>query len=229
MGTGAGGAAPPTNNGASGAVGVEDNIQNNGAGAGAGAGAAKDKKRQLLGGLLGGGGAGGGGGATGIGGLLGGGGTKAEGAPESRVAAAAGEGASSGMPTASDDGSINMTFRQINQDGAGPFEASVDGTSGGTDAAAFQDATVTKDVPGLGVQGISLATSTEFEMVVQMPAGMTCDATVAGVNNVCVARVRNGAAAGPFGGSVAFTQSQQARKRAIAYRLKKRMEIGNIH
>jgi hypothetical protein len=66
-------------------------------------------------------------------------------------------------------------------------------------------------------------------MQIKMPAGMTCDATVAGTPNVCVARVRNGAGAGPFGGSVAFTQSQAARKRAIAYRLKKRMEIGNIH
>lgn len=59
-----------------------------------------------------------------------------------------------------------------------------------------------------------------------MPEGMTCDGTVAGVDNVCVVRVRNGAAAGPFGGSAAFTQSAGARKRAIAYRLKKRMEIG---
>jgi hypothetical protein len=71
----------------------------------------------------------------------------------------------------------------------------------------MQPATVTQDVPGLGVQGISLATNTEFAMKVQMPAGMTCDATVAG-------------------GSVAFTQGAAARKRAIAYRLKKRMEIG---
>ncbi|KAF1954447.1 cell surface protein [Byssothecium circinans] len=222
MGTG----TAPTNNGASGATGVEDNIPQSAQGG---------QKRQLLGGLLGGKGkgkgkaAGGGGGATGIAGLLGGGGTKAEGPPESGVAAAAGQGATAGMPTAGDDGSINMTFRQINQDGAGPFDAAVDGTSGGTDEAAFQTAEVTQDVPGLGVQGISLATSTEFPMTVQMPAGMTCDATVAGVNNVCVARVRNGAAAGPFGGSVAFTQTQAARKRAIAYRLKKRMEIGNIH
>lgn len=58
-----------------------------------------------------------------------------------------------------------------------------------------------------------------------MPQGMTCDASVGGANNVCVVRVRNGAAAGPFGGSAAFTQSNTARKRAIAYRLKKRMEI----
>jgi hypothetical protein len=91
----------------------------------------------------------------------------------------------------------------------------------------MQKATVVKDVPGLGIQGLSLATNTEFEMQVQMPAGMTCDATVAGASNVCVMRVRNGAAAGPFGGSVAFTQSTAARKRAIAYRLKKRMELNN--
>ncbi|RYO31640.1 hypothetical protein AA0113_g6465 [Alternaria arborescens] len=210
------GTAPPANNGASGSVGVEDNIQQPG------------QKRQFLGGLLGGGagGAGGGAGATGIAGLLGGGGDKVNGPPEARVAAAVGQGASGGLPTCADDGTVTMTLRQINQDGAGPFTADVDGTSGGTDEAAMQPATVTQDVPGLGVQGISLATNTEFAMKVQMPAGMTCDATVAGVNNVCVMRVRNGAAAGPFGGSVAFTQGAAARKRAIAYRLKKRMEIG---
>ncbi|KNG48760.1 cell surface protein [Stemphylium lycopersici] len=208
------GAAPPANQGASGSVGVEDNIQQPG------------QKRQFLGGLLGGGGGGNSAGATGITGLLGGGGEKVNGPPESRVAAAVGAGAASGMPTCADDGTVTMTLRQVNQDGAGPFTADVDGTSGGTDEAAMQSAEVTQDVPGLGVQGISLATNTEFDMKVQMPAGMTCDATVAGVNNVCVMRVRNGAAAGPFGGSVAFTQGAAARKRAIAYRLKKRMEIG---
>ncbi|KAL6708347.1 hypothetical protein ACN47E_003271 [Coniothyrium glycines] len=216
MGTSSAGV--PTNQGASGSVGVEDNIQQQG------------QKRQLLGGLLGGGAgrggaAGGATGATGLAGLLGGGGAKSNGPPEARVAAMAGEGASAGMPTASNDGTVTMTLRQINQDGAGPFTADVDGTSGGTDEAAMQPATVTKNVPGLGVQGLSLATNTDFEMQVQMPAGMTCDATVAGTPNVCVMRVRNGAAAGPFGGSVAFTQSNAARKRAIAYRLKKRMEL----
>jgi hypothetical protein len=58
-----------------------------------------------------------------------------------------------------------------------------------------------------------------------MPEGMTCDGQVGGAQNVCIVRVRNGAAAGPFGGSAAFTQTQAARKRAVAYRLKKRMEI----
>ena len=112
---------------------------------------------------------------------------------------------------------------QINQDGAGPLEAMVDGTSGGTDMAAFQEAEVTQDVPGF-VAGLSLATTTDFPVKVQMPAGMTCDATVAGVANTCVVRVRNNTPAGPFGGSAAFTQTPAARKRAIAYRLKKRQE-----
>lgn len=103
--------------------------------------------------------------------------------------------------------------------------ADVDGTSGGTDPDAFQSAAVTQDVPGLGFGGLSLATSTEFPLTVQMPEGMTCDASVGGADNVCVVRVRNGAAAGPFGGSAAFTMSTAARKRAVAYRLKKRMQI----
>ncbi|KAF2280971.1 uncharacterized protein EI97DRAFT_367369 [Westerdykella ornata] len=223
MGTGN---APPANEGASGSVGVEDNIQQPAGG---------QKRRQLFSGLFGGGrnrngngngNARGGGAATGLTGLLGGGGDKADGPPEAGVAAAQGAGATSGLPTCSDDGVVTMTLRQINQDGAGPFTADVDGTSGGTDESAMQPATVIKDVPGIGFQGLSLATNTDFEMQVQMPAGMTCDATVAGTPNVCVMRVRNGAAAGPFGGSVAFTQSAASRKRAIAYRLKKRMEIG---
>ncbi|CAI4214737.1 unnamed protein product [Parascedosporium putredinis] len=135
-------------------------------------------------------------------------------APESGVASSAGVGASEGLPTCADDGTISMTYRQINQDGAGPLEASIDATSGGTDPDAFQTAEVSRDVPGLGVQGISLATNTDFPLEVQMPAGMTCEGTVAGVENVCVVRVRNGAAAGPFGGSAAFTQGKQ-KMRAI--------------
>lgn len=157
-------------------------------------------------------------------GLFGGGGTESTVATESMVAATAGQGATSGLPTCADDGSIEMVFHQINQDGAGPLQAAVDGTSGGTDPAAFQTAEVTQDVPGIGFQGLSLATNRDFPLTVQMPAGMTCDATVAGVNNVCIVRVRNGAAAGPFGGSAAFTQSPAARKRAIEYRLKKRAQ-----
>jgi hypothetical protein len=138
------GAAPPTNNGASSSVGVEDDIPQNAQGGAASTSTRKGgRRRQLLGGLLGGltgggaGGKGGNAGATGIAGLLGGGGTKAEGPPEARVAAAVGAGATSGLPTCADDGTVTMTLRQINQDGAGPFTADVDGTSGGVSSFIF--------------------------------------------------------------------------------------------
>ncbi|KAK4155880.1 hypothetical protein C8A00DRAFT_41609 [Chaetomidium leptoderma] len=217
MGTG----TAPRVNAANSSVGVEDDLSGLGGGGGRGGRAGQNKReevggggalkvaRQFLKGLLG-----------GLGG--GGGGTKSTVATESNVAATAGEGASSGLPTCADDGSIEMVFHQ---DGAGPLDAAVDGTSGGTDPAAFKTAKVSQDVPGLGFQGLSLATSKDFPLTVQMPAGMTCDATVAGVNNVCVVRVRNGAGAGPFGGSAAFTMSAGARKRAVAYRLKKRGQV----
>ncbi|EON96332.1 putative cell surface protein [Phaeoacremonium minimum UCRPA7] len=210
-----GAASAPTNNGSG--VGVEDDLSGTPVASKASKNAARGKSapRQL--GRL----------AGGLAGLFGAGGDgdKNTGPPESNVAATAGTGATEGLPTCADDGTITMTYRQINQDGAGPLEAMVDGTSGGTDMSAFQNAEVTQDVPGLGIQGLSLATTTDFPLQVQMPAGMTCDASVGGADNVCVVRVRNGAGAGPFGGSAAFTQSPAARKRALAYRMRKRMEV----
>ncbi|GAB1316506.1 Cell surface protein [Madurella fahalii] len=208
-----GGAAAPRNSGANSSVGVEDDI----------AGQQEEKKKKMKRGEAG--------GVARVarqlfGGLFGGGnrGSDSAAATEGNVAATAGAGATSGLPTCADDGSVEMVFHQVNQDGAGPLEAAIDGTSGGTDESAFQQAEVTQDVPGFGFQGLSLATSRDFPLTVQMPAGMTCDATVAGVDNVCIVRVRNGAAAGPFGGSAAFTQSAAARKRAIEYRRRKRAE-----
>lgn len=210
-----GGATAPTNNGSADSVGVEDDIPAN----------VGKRGTSFARGL-----------ADLFSGLTGGGssdkktksaGTKTQAAQETAVAASAGQGATSGLPTCADDGSITMTFRQINQDGAGPIEAAVDGTSGGTDADAFQTADVTQDVPGSGFLGLSAATNTDFPLTVQMPAGMTCDASVGGADNVCVVRVRNNTPAGPFGGSAAFTQSPAARKRAIAYRLKKRQAAEN--
>jgi hypothetical protein len=43
----------------------------------------------------------------------------AEGTTETGVSAAAGQGATSGLPTCADDGTITMTYHQVNQDGAG--------------------------------------------------------------------------------------------------------------
>ncbi|EUC45601.1 hypothetical protein COCMIDRAFT_95059 [Bipolaris oryzae ATCC 44560] len=183
------------------------------AGLGALLGGLGGNKRGLLDALTGGAGGAGGAGA----------GTKTpKGTTEQGVAAAAGSGASTGLPTTADDGTITMTFHQVNQDGAGPLTAQIDATSGGTDPAAFQDAQVTQNVPGIGIGGLSAASTTDFPVKVQMPAGMTCQGTAGGASNVCVVRMQNAALAGPFGGSAAFTQSAAAKKRAIEYNLRKR-------
>jgi hypothetical protein len=145
-----------------------------------------------------------------------------KGTSETGVATAAGSGASSGLPTTGDDGTITMTFHQVNQDGAGPLTAQIDATSGGTDPAAFKDAQVTQNVPGIGIGGLSAAAVMDFPVKVQMPAGMTCQGTAGGATNVCVVRMQNSALAGPFGGSAAFTQSTAAKKRAVEYNLRKR-------
>ncbi|KAJ0385603.1 hypothetical protein COL922a_006018 [Colletotrichum nupharicola] len=145
-----------------------------------------------------------------------------KGTAETAVKAATGMAAQVGMPTTADDGTLKMTFHQVNQDGAGPLKADVDGTSGGTDPSAFKTAEVTQNVPGIGIGGLSGASTMDFPVAIKMPVGMTCDANVGGASNVCVARLRNAALAGPFGGSVAFTQSATARKRAVEYNLAKR-------
>lgn len=145
-----------------------------------------------------------------------------KGTKENAVKAATGAGVANGMPTTSDSGAVKMTFHQVNQDGAGPLTAMVDATSGGTDPAAFKTAAVTKNVPGIGVGGLSAAQTTDFPVEMQMPAGMTCSGSVGGASNVCVAKLMNAAAAGPFGGSIAFTQSPAAKKRAVEYNLSKR-------
>jgi Protein of unknown function (DUF3129). len=46
---------------------------------------------------------------------------------------------------------------QINQCGAGPLEVMVDGTSGGTNLAAFKLAEVIRDGPGFSFQDLSLS------------------------------------------------------------------------
>ncbi|RDW82959.1 hypothetical protein BP5796_04450 [Coleophoma crateriformis] len=151
------------------------------------------------------------------------GGTKTPaGTKETAVKAATGMGAAKGMPTTSDAGVVTMTFHQVNQDGAGPLTAAVDATSGGADASAFKTADVTTNVPGIGIGGLSAAQTMDFPVAIQMPAGMTCSGSVGGASNVCVAKLQNSALAGPFGGSVAFTQSPAAKKRAIEYNLSKR-------
>ncbi|KAF2740264.1 hypothetical protein EJ04DRAFT_239503 [Polyplosphaeria fusca] len=188
---------------------------------------ATTNKRGLLDALTGGGKGNAGGAASG--GAASSAGTKTpKGTTENGVSKAAGTGASSGLPTTADDGTISMTFHQVNQDGAGPLTAQIDATSGGTDASAFQDAKVMQDVPGIGIGGLSGAQTMDFPVKVQMPQGMTCSGTAGGASNVCIVRMQNSALAGPFGGSAAFTQSAAAKKRAVEYNLRKRHMVRGV-
>ncbi|ORY13213.1 hypothetical protein BCR34DRAFT_481459 [Clohesyomyces aquaticus] len=190
-----------------------------------GAGAAKPAAgaRGLLDALTGGAGGAKAGGAKAAGaGATGAGAKTAKGTAETGVSKAAGTGATSGLPTTADDGTITMTFHQVNQDGAGPLTAQIDATSGGTDPAAFKEAQVTQNVPGIGIGGLSAASVEDFPVKVQMPQGMTCSGSAGGASNVCIVRLQNSALAGPFGGSAAFTQSAAAKKRAVEFNLRKR-------
>ncbi|KAJ6783019.1 hypothetical protein PWT90_01841 [Aphanocladium album] len=206
----------PTNKGASGAAGYEDDLS----------GLSKQQRQQrreehmnemrdMFSGLFN---------LPGVG-VLGLGGKPNDYPKETIVGDMYGQGEANGLPTSDDDGNINLVYRQINQDGAGPLTAAIDASSGGKDAAAFKSATLPQNMPGSGISGLSVATNTDYPITVRMPSDMTCEGEVAGVKNVCIVRVRNQAFAGPFGGSAMFTQSPNARKRAIAYRLKKRFEI----
>ncbi|KAJ6440466.1 cell surface protein (Mas1) [Purpureocillium lavendulum] len=136
---------------------------------------------------------------------------------EHRVKSTAGNGKKDGLPTADKNGVVTMGWFQVNQDGAGPLTAAIDCTSGGKDPNAFKTAQVVQNAPGSGVSGLSIATLVEYKVQIKMPKECQgCSGKLAGVDNVCVARVRNQALAGPFGGSGIFTTSQPA-KRAVDF------------
>ncbi|KAG5655683.1 hypothetical protein KAF25_009182 [Fusarium avenaceum] len=122
----------------------------------------------------------------------------------------AGAGAKSGLPTTASDGTLKLIYHQVNEDGAGPLLVDIDFTSGGTDPSAFKSASVVQNIAG--VLGFSTGSSTDFPVIVKVPAGQVCSGTVAGVSGVCIARVRNSATAGPFGGAAAFTHDSKATK-----------------
>ena len=96
-----------------------------------------------------------------------------------------------------------MNLHQVTADGAGPMTCFVDPTAAGT---AFQAMKVTTNVPGNN--GNSNAANVDFPLVAQMPAGVACTGTVAGVNNLCMVKCQN--PVGPFGGTVAVQSSGSA-------------------
>lgn len=96
---------------------------------------------------------------------------------------------------------VTVTIHQVNADGAGPYSCDIDMTSNA--GIISQNLTVTNNVPG--VNGLSQAKTTDFNITVAMPTNLAC--TGASTGNVCTIRCRNNAVAGPFGGCFAVQQS----------------------
>ncbi|GME42752.1 hypothetical protein GTA08_BOTSDO03709 [Neofusicoccum parvum] len=111
------------------------------------------------------------------------------------------------LPQVSSGGQLTMTLHQVNSDGAGPYTCMMDPTGTGTQ---WTQINVAQNVPGNKRGRDKDGEVTDFSLVADMPAGMTCTGTVAGQNNVCMVRCQNPARAGPFGGCVPVQQANAA-------------------
>ncbi|MCJ1381733.1 hypothetical protein MMC17_004844 [Xylographa soralifera] len=111
--------------------------------------------------------------------------------------------AGSTLPQVTTGGVLTMTYRQLNDDGAGPVkcQVSADGSATG-----FVAMTVTTQVPGTA--GRADVSNTDFPLVAQMPAGVTCTGTIGTATNACVVQCKN--PVGPFGSNI-VVQSAGAR------------------
>ncbi|QRV82094.1 hypothetical protein RhiJN_10109 [Ceratobasidium sp. AG-Ba] len=118
---------------------------------------------------------------------------------DSEIIAAASK---AGLPSQSPNGELMMTLHQVNQDGAGPYTCDVSADGGKT----FTGATVSDNIPGIPVIGLSLAAAKDFPLNVKMPSGIKCAGGPD--SNACIMRCRNTTPAGPFGSCVAFTDEQ---------------------
>lgn len=127
--------------------------------------------------------------------------------------------------------SINATFHVVTSDGCGPIKAMID--TGATGEFASGTALVnTADIAGnkgncpnsiakksvlrRALEGSGLITkratnvNKNFNVAFTVPAGTTCTGTVAGQSNVCLVKIANENAAGPFGGVVAIQMAGAA-------------------
>ncbi|KAH6648406.1 hypothetical protein BKA67DRAFT_363282 [Truncatella angustata] len=117
-------------------------------------------------------------------------------------------------------GSISGTYHIVTTDGAGPIKAVLDPTGTG----AFSTGTmldVTTQVPGKGgnikpskrslwTRGMDMImkrasnVNEDYPMAFSVPAGTTCQGSMAGQENVCLVKIANSNNAGPFGGVIAI-------------------------
>jgi len=121
------------------------------------------------------------------------------------------------------NGSLSGTFHIVTTDGAGPLQAMVDSTGVGKFASGTK-AAITTQVPGkggniaapkqrrfiprtlvkMGLLKRASNVNEDYPVAVSIPAGTTCTGTAAGQKNICLVKIANANAAGPFGGVVAF-------------------------
>lgn len=127
------------------------------------------------------------------------------------------------LPQATAGGSISGTFHAVTSDGCGPVQAVLDPTATGK----FSEGTLlttTADVDGTRGQCPRAITkksyvrdflerrgfierratnvNVDFPVAFTLPADAACTGTVNGMQNVCLVKIANNNAAGPFGGVV---------------------------
>jgi len=120
-------------------------------------------------------------------------------------------------------GSISGTLHIVTTDGAGPYTAIVDPTGTGAFSTG-QKLEVTTQVPGkngniaapkqrslhmralvaMGIVKRAANVNEDYPFAATVPAGTTCTGTVGGQSNMCLVKLVNPSAAGPFGGVFAI-------------------------
>ncbi|KAJ4390919.1 hypothetical protein N0V93_004518 [Gnomoniopsis smithogilvyi] len=131
------------------------------------------------------------------------------------------------LPQVSAGGNVSGVFHVVTDDGCGPLQAVIDPTATSLFSKAV-DAEVTSDVPGTGAPGecpTSLDSGVDSKMrralvkmgllskraknvnksytyTVTIPADTTCTGSINGIPGLCLLKVSNNNANGPFGGVV---------------------------
>jgi len=133
------------------------------------------------------------------------------------------------LPQVSSGGSVSGAYHIVTTDGAGPIQALIDETATAKWSTA-KSASVTTQVPG--TDGNIAANSTtkrsfinnvltkmgviearaenvneNYPFAVEIPSGTSCTGTISGQSNLCLVKISNNNANGPFGGVFAVQMS----------------------
>jgi len=131
------------------------------------------------------------------------------------------------LPQISAGGSVSGTYHIVTTDGAGPVQALIDESAtakwstatemtvttqpAGTDGNIEAPAATKRSIWTRALMNVGLIAkradnvNQDYPLAIAIPAGTTCTGTINGMSNVCLIKVSNNNAAGPFGG-VFFVQ-----------------------